>query len=315
MRNLLFETMSKSVQITSFTTFARTIPDLSLGILEQQYSFHNSSSDLQIPTQRNYSRASIERSGNEAAEILSAIRIGHSPDGGVFGASSNIAFVQHITNAVEPASSPMDRGLDPRTVDSEESSLSARQQETRESSLAWDIISAALPDKKVADNLMKCFWDYIHPIFPIVHQPTIENIYENLWTASKGHSPALGDSIGKAVLYSTIDIILALGCQYYVELLPQQRLDLANQMYEKSRKSVSIDTLDTTSLPILQLLLLTGVYLQGTRYANRCWNIVGIAIRVAQGLGLHLDIGHKTESQLDQEMRRRVWHTCVMLDR
>ena len=64
------------------------------------------------------------------------------------------------------------------------------------------------------------------------------------------------------------------------------------------------------------MLLLNGVYLQSTYYPNRCWNSVGLAIRVAQSLGLHNE--HRTtqkRSQLQTEMGRRIWHNCMALDR
>jgi hypothetical protein len=44
--------------------------------------------------------------------------------------------------------------------------------------------------------------------------------------------------------------------------------------------------------------------------------LIGSALRVAQGLGLHLDReSHFSEGQLTREMRRRTWYTCVVLDR
>jgi hypothetical protein len=64
------------------------------------------------------------------------------------------------------------------------------------------------------------------------------------------------------------------------------------------------------------MLLVSGVYLQSTRYASRCWNVIGLAIRTAQSLGLHLDLTkYRPDNQLNKEMARRIWHTCLVLDK
>jgi hypothetical protein len=56
-----------------------------------------------------------------------------------------------------------------------------------------------------------------------------------------------------------------------------------------------------------------GGFLQSTNRPNRCWNVVGMAIRIAQGLGLHVE---STGGDLvERETRRRIWWGCVLMDR
>jgi hypothetical protein len=85
-----------------------------------------------------------------------------------------------------------------------------------------------------------------------------------------------------------------------------------------------LDILDSAiGLELVQLLLLMGFYLQSTEKFSKCWNISGLAIRTAQDMGLHLNAEEALRRgfldaepvQLDLEMRRRVWHGCVLLDR
>jgi len=75
-----------------------------------------------------------------------------------------------------------------------------------------------------------------------------------------------------------------------------------------------LDFLDKADLSLVQALLILARYLQNTRLSTRCWNVVGIALRMAQGLGLHLEKDGDTTSPLEKEMRRRVWHSCTCLD-
>jgi L-cystine uptake protein TcyP (sodium:dicarboxylate symporter family) len=71
--------------------------------------------------------------------------------------------------------------------------------------------------------------------------------------------------------------------------------------------------MDHGSTQLLQALILMAQYLQTLNLSNRCWVVVGMAIRVAQGFALHLDV--EGESQAQREERRRTWYSCVLLDR
>lgn len=166
-----------------------------------------------------------------------------------------------------------------------------------------------MPTRQTADALMLRFWSYIHPIFPILHKPTYISIYGSLWIPEANVSPH-GSCIDSPVTQAILNIVFALGCKR------GDQEDFADRFYQKSRQVYSADAVDLPSLETVQLLLLTGIYLQSTKYASRCWNVIGSAIRYAQYLGLHLEYhGQIRRSHLELEMRRRVWHSCVMIDR
>jgi len=117
------------------------------------------------------------------------------------------------------------------------------------------------------------------------------------------------------IFSSTLNIVFALGCQHSKLVSEADKHPLARTFYHRSRDLFIFEMLDSTSIPLVQLLLLQSLYLQSSEYANRCWNVVGHAIRAAQGLGFHLPIDRRSETQLARETRRRVWYTCVTLDR
>ena len=56
---------------------------------------------------------------------------------------------------------------------------------------------------------------------------------------------------------------------------------------------------------------------------DRCWNTLGLAIRIGQGIGLHVDSTHKASHKrtthqpklVEQELRRRAWYSMYVLDR
>lgn len=65
----------------------------------------------------------------------------------------------------------------------------------------------------------------------------------------------------------------------------------------------------------MQYLLLMGQYLQGTQKSVQAWTIHGLAVKAALQLGLHWKEASRAFSPLDQEIRRRTWYACIVLDR
>jgi len=174
-----------------------------------------------------------------------------------------------------------------------------------------DVKDLILPPRSLADNLLRCYWDLFNPIFPILHLPTFDVAYNQLWQPCTGSEHSEAQNV---LFHSTLNIALALGCQRNEMLEETEREDLSWEFYKRSIKLVSLDSLDTPSLQIVQLLVLRGYFLLYTPLADRCWNTAGVALRVAQAVGLQSDRTGNYH-QLTREMRRRVWYTCVMLDR
>lgn len=170
----------------------------------------------------------------------------------------------------------------------------------------------ALPLRRNADNYLHCFWTFVHPSFPILHRPSFTSRYETLWNQKS----SAADSGENVTFIPTLNLVFALGCQFS-DLVPAERKPkAATAFYRRSRSLLHYDVLGSTKVTVIQWLLLSVVYLQSTSLATNCWTSLGLAVRLAQNIGLHLEPkDHKVECQADREMRRRVWHTCVMLDR
>ena len=176
---------------------------------------------------------------------------------------------------------------------------------------------AVLPRRRSADDFLSCYWDYIHPVFPVLHRPTFVRQYEQFWIDESNSSDESRNSESDTViLLSTMNLVFALGCKFSNLIPAAQKASAANDFYQTSRQLFVFDLLDSASLPLVQMLVLTGVYLQSAQHASRCWNSIGLAVRVAQGLGLHVEPSSSVKvSQLECQMRRRIWYTCLNLDR
>ncbi|CAG9988157.1 unnamed protein product [Clonostachys byssicola] len=231
-------------------------------------------------------------------------------DSSVYGPSSTIVFVQHVLS--DEAS--CETGLPPPTPDShyDKVHIPERMPEPNDG-------MAVLPRRHSADDFIACFWDFIHPMFPVLHKPTFTERYERFWVLeSSGQVSQLSQHAADEnnLFLSTLNLVLALGCKFSNLIPDKQKSSVGDDFYKKSRQLFIFDVLDSASLPLVQLLVLNGVYLQSTPYANRCWNAIGLAIRVAQSLGLHLEARvSQNSSQVEREIMRRVWHSCVNLDR
>ncbi|KAL2181157.1 fungal-specific transcription factor domain-containing protein [Thermothelomyces heterothallicus CBS 202.75] len=167
-----------------------------------------------------------------------------------------------------------------------------------------------LPPRAFADELLRWYWQNFHSIFPLLHWPMFKSKYRALWKQKPPPRPAFDDIL----FYATANMVMALACLRLDRIPLEQRQSQAEDFYHRSLRLVSVEALDTASIPIVQLLLLRAMYLYFAGKADRCWLMSGAAVRVAIGLGLHLD-PRRHLNQLEREMRRRIWFGgCVSLD-
>ena len=237
----------------------------------------------------------------------------------LYGGSSTIAFVQQFADNEKA----VDRAV-PNYDHHSPTVWNAPQLDSRFSFASPEIIrernenASVYPARRKADDFLHCFWEFIHPVFPVIHKTSFVAKYEKLWVSEGTEQQANADSdtdVDEVVFTSNLNLIFALGCQFSNLIPAAQKRSAANEFYQRSRHLFLFDILDSKSISLVQMLLLTGIYLQSTPHANRCWNSIGLAIRIAQSQGLHLDYtGRRSETQLTCQMRRRVWHTCVILD-
>ncbi|PYI07027.1 hypothetical protein BO78DRAFT_429300 [Aspergillus sclerotiicarbonarius CBS 121057] len=180
-----------------------------------------------------------------------------------------------------------------------------------------------LPSRQLADYLLECYFDKFHCLYPFIHRPCFLRAYNNLWKPKAmvevDKTPArIGFGLGDAGVQSStflcaLNIILALGCQFS-QLDHAAREAVSEDFFQRSQKYLNIVTMDKGDLALVQTLLLTATYLQGDESPSKCWNIIGLACRVAQGVGMHSLKADRNRSPAEIQMRRRVWHGCVMLD-
>lgn len=241
---------------------------------------------------------------------------------GYFGSSSAGRFMKQLHDVIDkktastyPSNGSNNSQGSPNSMNSSFRSTIQREPQRRFSTdLLSDIV---LPPRKVADGLLDSYWVYVHTLYPFLHKPSFMKTYSLLWdqlpASSTDKSYDLYESENEPLFQCTLNLVFALGCQLSPDTNENEREIASDVFFQRSKKLLHFDILEAGSIKVVQALLLMGQYLQCTKLPGRCWIVVGLAIRVAQGIGLHLE--RKSENQLDRELRRRLWGGCIVLDR
>lgn len=216
-----------------------------------------------------------------------------------YGSVSMVAFHRYIT-------SPDDRQKLPPTNTSAIPAKGSRPSRNM----------ALLPRRPSADDFVYCFFEYYQPVFPILSRQDFMRQYEQLWNPSR-QDDALRTSTeqDEAAFAATLNLVFAIGSRISPSVEAHEKRSIPEDFYRRARDLYPYDLLMASSFPVLQMLLLMALFLQATQYSAECWNSLGLAIRVAQSLGLHIDSGkNRSISAEELNFRRQIWHLCVQLD-
>lgn len=131
------------------------------------------------------------------------------------------------------------------------------------------------------------------------------------------------DSEQRSTLSSTslalLFTIFAIGCYYDIcSMSTEQPGGLHYACFQRALAvASSVDT--DYSVDNVRILLVQCFYLLLAQWTDRCWLTLGLAIRIAQSLGLHIERGQSqsnpTLSHVATELHRRTWHSLYVLDR
>jgi len=186
-----------------------------------------------------------------------------------------------------------------------------------------------LPLRKDADALVEIFFARHGRIYPVLHQQKFMMQYERLWdshvSTQASPKPCVGlctqKSKGK-LLPTPVNLVLALGSLFRSPSL-EDNASRAEPFYCVAEETNLVQMMDDeVDFELVQAGLLMGIYLQSTERYSKCWNLVGLTIRLAQNMGLHLEVVEARRrgllspdsSQFEAEMRARLWYGCVILD-
>lgn len=160
--------------------------------------------------------------------------------------------------------------------------------------------SPKLPLSQVAAQLIDAYFERYNTCYPVVHEDT----FRERLNARQAHGAVQSPSW--RVLYY---MVLTVG--HWVSSTETEHAHAP--YYSAARTSLSLDMLESGKMEAIQAFLLMGNYLQKRDRTNTGYNFIGLACRMAYGLGLHREL-QTHESPIDQEKRRRLFWTMYCFE-
>ncbi|CAN9174537.1 unnamed protein product [Alternaria alternata] len=164
------------------------------------------------------------------------------------------------------------------------------------------------PDPDVAERLFNCYLMTVHPFFPLATQTFADQFHKYLNVLR--HSGACQVPPKWRVL---MNLLLAIGAKYSHLVVAEWRGDDRDHLMYMTR-AVHLLGLKNTgmiiSAPDLQLVQATGAlafYFLAIGHVSRAWIMIGVSIRLALALGLHLRNEDPGAEESKKESLVRTW--------
>lgn len=231
------------------------------------------------------------------------------PDGSLFGASSGAHTLHEVGNATVTKSIFTDRRQDTNRVLPQplKGLPKLQKQESRKEPSNMQFV---IPTRKVADHLLNLYWDYVDSAYPWLDRSSIESAYETLWIKDGQLS------MNERALHCILNLMFATSCVVSQGQPPPARYQSSVEFFGRAQELMSYEFMDIYNFEIIQILLLTAVYLQHDKMPQKCFRNISMAIHIAQELGLHiLGTIEAIDDSRERDLARQVWNGCVIMDR
>ena len=164
-------------------------------------------------------------------------------------------------------------------------------------------IASAVPSAIFSSSQLEPFIDgyfqTYHVSYPIVHEATFRAQFMEVIPRPKTKAWQV-----------LLHIVATLGS--FCSSLTAPEIDVA--LFEATKARLSIDMLETGNLTLVQALTLMSNYVQKRNKPNSGYNYLGLAKRMAMGIGLHKEFPVWHSRPMWLEMRRRVYWCLYIFD-
>ncbi|KAF8624664.1 hypothetical protein AX17_006995 [Amanita inopinata Kibby_2008] len=205
---------------------------------------------------------------------------------------------------------------------------------------------AQLPDPAVQGHLLDLYFTYVHPSFPVIHRHAFFDAFRN---NADGETPIPSEASDATGLdegnraYSPFNrrrrqipplllfAMFAVAARYEDadnSGAPAPPADLstmwtAGDEYLDHAKMILDDSYAASRPATCQALLLMGYREIGIGAMAQAWTYIGMAIRMAQDLGMHrsadkwarVGLGGRLFGDRELDERKRIWYGCVIMDK
>ncbi|KAF3342962.1 Tip elongation aberrant protein 1 [Verticillium dahliae VDG2] len=174
--------------------------------------------------------------------------------------------------------------------------------------------SFSLPKRDVLEDLLECYFDYIHPTMPFIDETEFWEIYHGRDADGQPSPPSHRTRISWLIFQAML--FAATTCAS-PELLRRagytSRMVARREAFFKVRTLYSLD-IERDNMVLLQTFLLMSYWRGDAGEDKDAWHWSGLALSKAAGLGLHLQTSTPL-TRRQETLRRRCWWSCVLRDR
>ncbi|KAK1579189.1 LOW QUALITY PROTEIN: fungal-specific transcription factor domain-containing protein [Colletotrichum navitas] len=154
-------------------------------------------------------------------------------------------------------------------------------------------------NRHITDAMVDAYFRLYHVSYPILHEATFRAQYA-------GVIPRPCGDCWLILAYT----VAAIGV--YTTATNLDNMDM--HLFAQARSILSFNFLEVGNLTLVQALTLISNYQQKRDKPNSGYNYLGLAVRMAMGLGLHKEFQGWNISPLNMEIRRRVWWSLCVFD-
>ncbi|KAF2678676.1 hypothetical protein K458DRAFT_394724 [Lentithecium fluviatile CBS 122367] len=200
-------------------------------------------------------------------------------------------------------------------TNSEQVSLVTFYLDTENVDLDYEVDAYELPPPETAERLLVLYMEKVHDSFPILPKKLFEDQFLRYFQGmARGAAPRLNPK-WQAIL----NLVFAIGARYSHLSKEEWRADERDHLIYQARARRFAWNDATLSqhpdLPQIQVAGLLAFYYLSAGQVSRAWVAVGMALRFAQALGLHVRNEDPSASGPKREVLVRIWWSLYSLDR
>ena len=150
----------------------------------------------------------------------------------------------------------------------------------------------------ITDTLIDAYFRYFHVSYPIIHEPTFRAQYAEVVERPNGQCWTF-----------LAHIVAAIGA-----FTTSSDNTADNTLFAEAKSLMHVTYLENGNLTLVRALALMTNLLQKKDMPNSGYNYMGLATRMAMGIGLHKEFRGSSTSPFKMETRRRVWWCLTIFD-
>ena len=172
--------------------------------------------------------------------------------------------------------------------------------------LGWKTPNSASshPPAEVIHQLWRAFIENVNPLSKLVHVPSLQAAIDRA-ISNIEHVPRGFEALMFAIYSMAVLSLTEKECK---DIIGETRKILLPRYVSATKAALSrAKFLSSTSIVVLQALVLHILSIRDVCEPRAVWSLTGVAIRSAEGMGMHLDGTLLGLSPFEAEIRRRIW--------